>query len=93
MNSLNIEPHDLQVIDNLGTLLIDLKRYEDAIRYYNKGLQINSNIPSLWYSKGYALAKLGDMEDAIKSFDRELSLEPNNIDALNSRGFHSCYSF
>ena len=34
-----------------------------------------------WANRGYALIKLGDINEAISSFDRALALDPHNSDA------------
>jgi serine/threonine protein kinase len=38
------------------------------------------------YNKGFSLASLGHLEEAIESYDQVLALEPQNTNAWNSKG-------
>jgi tetratricopeptide (TPR) repeat protein len=46
-----------------------LNRYEEAIKIFNRAIEIQSGLAIAWYNKGSALIALGEYEDAIKSFD------------------------
>ena len=48
---------------------------------YEKLLKKDPANSLTWSNRGYALVKTGRIQDAIKSFDRALELDPNNMDA------------
>ena len=52
-----------------------------------KALSINPNYVEALINKGYALGKLGKIEDEIMEYDKVLSIEPNNADAINYRKY------
>ena len=60
----------------IGELLLaeSLRRYEEAIGYYNKSLEIDSRNANVWNNKGNALSKLGRSVEAIECYDKALTL-------------------
>ncbi len=44
-------------------------KYEDAVKAFNKALESGQNLVC-YYSRGLALARLGDLEQAAKNFER-----------------------
>jgi len=63
-----------------------LGRNEEALRDYDRALDLNSNVARIWYNKGLLLAQLDRSDSALVCFDRVLALDPRNVDALNNRG-------
>ena len=63
-----------QEIENIYTLLsytfIELKRYDEAIEYLNKGLDLYPDKYDLWFNLGVAYAKKGDPKKAEEAFAR-----------------------
>ena len=53
-------------------------RYEDAIKEFDKAIELDPNIPAYHNNKEAALIKLGRHEDAIKEFDKVKKLGHNN---------------
>ncbi|NTV27531.1 MAG: tetratricopeptide repeat protein, partial [Methanothrix sp.] len=50
------------------------ERFEEAITYYERAIEINPLIPDAWYERGLALYKLGFYEKALQSFEGALSI-------------------
>ena len=86
-------------LNNLGAALSDWaeliegkepkearKKYEKAIECYDRALEINQNYAEAWYSKGYALYRLGRYKEAIGCYDRALKINQNYVEALNNKG-------
>jgi tetratricopeptide (TPR) repeat protein len=62
------------------------KKYFEAIRCYDKALEINPNNVYAWSNKGTALDKLGMYEEAIRCYDKALEINPNNVYAWSNKG-------
>ena len=61
----------------LAELFWDARRYQEAITTYDKGLSINPAFyPTGYSNKGTLEIKIGDYEQAIKSLEKYLSLNP-----------------
>lgn len=51
----------------------------------NQALNIDQNISTLWDNKGYALHQLGKYDEAIKCYNRSLSLNPVNTTTIKNK--------
>jgi tetratricopeptide (TPR) repeat protein len=67
-------------------VLSALGQYEDALKYSNELLKLNSKNPSHWVYKGAILGELGDYEESLDSLNKALSLSPKDPYALSSKG-------
>ena len=65
---------------------INLGKYDEAIQYYDKALQVDPNYTDALNNKGDALYDLDKYDEAIQIFDKALQIDPNDTDALNSKG-------
>jgi|GEM_PF-492305 tetratricopeptide (TPR) repeat protein len=76
-------PNHSQALTYQCAALFNLAKYEDAVDRCEKALQVNGNwentSPSLtWVYKGLALRKLGRLDNALSSYNRALSMNPND---------------
>jgi len=67
---------------NMGNILDDTGRYEEAIEMYKKALTISPKDDDALYNLGIAYENLGRPELAIKAWRDSLSLKPNNPRAM-----------
>ncbi|MGA3284672.1 MAG: tetratricopeptide repeat protein [Verrucomicrobiota bacterium] len=79
-------PDCLMAHYNLGNLLSNQGRIEEAMEHYHKALQINPNFSKALYNLGMALAAKGRFDEAIKNFYRAIQINPNYPEALNNLG-------
>ena len=49
-------------------------------------MKINPNYIYALYNKGVNLGNLGKYKEAIESFDKALKIDPNDVNALTSKG-------
>jgi tetratricopeptide (TPR) repeat protein len=68
--------------DKAGAL-IQLERYDEVISTADKGLAIDNTYPVLWNNKGYALYKLGRLQDAVNAFDKAILKAMSIKESLN----------
>ena len=81
----------------IGNSYLYLKDYSNAINYYEKGIEINSNDYYILNNYGVALAKINKIEEAKKYFNKALKINSEyktakyNIDNLNSLNIEGLY--
>ena len=63
---------------SLGTTLRQLGRHEEALKVYDKAIQLKSDDTGLWKKLGETLIALGRRADALLSFQHVLKLDPND---------------
>ena len=71
---------------NLGSLLYDQGRMEEAMEHYRKAVQTDPNNCEALNNLGIALAAQGQFDEAIKDFRQAIRIKPNDCDALDSLG-------
>jgi len=83
-------------VQYVNLLLKDPSQYpkllEKANEYADKAVQVNPESASVYYAQGIAFHQSGKPFDAIKSFRKALSLEPNYSDPMlyAMLGYHYC---
>jgi tetratricopeptide (TPR) repeat protein len=82
--SLDEEKDANEMVSNL-VLLLQEKRFEEALPYLDKILESEPNNISLLLNKGSALIALDRSNESIAYFDRLLKIEPDNIKGLTSK--------
>jgi len=84
--TLTRNPNCSMAHSNLGSLLKDQGRMEEAIEYFRQAIQIKTNFSGALVSLGIALASRGQFDEAIKNFRQAIQFDPNNCEALNNLG-------
>ena len=69
-----------------GNDFMNAKNYEDAIKCYDKAIELNPNGTVAYNNKGNVLEKMQKYEDAIKCYDKVIELNPNGTAAYNNKG-------
>lgn len=69
-----------------GDALAHVGRHEEAIKCFDKALEVNPKHEGVWNNKGLALVNLGRFEEAIKYFDKAIELNPRLEEACNNKG-------
>jgi tetratricopeptide (TPR) repeat protein len=49
-----------------------MKDYQNAIRSYDRAIEINPNLAVAYYNRGNAYSDLKDYQNAIRSYDRAI---------------------
>ncbi len=66
--------------------LNNLNRHGEAIKSFDRALEIQSGLAIAWYNKGSALVALGEYEEAVKCFDIAIAINPNDPGAWYHKG-------
>jgi CheY-like chemotaxis protein len=59
--------------------------HAEAIRFFDLALEIDPLLGAAWHDRGICLRELGKDEEAIKSIDKAVELEPENEEFLFTR--------
>lgn len=78
---------DISVINNLGTVLDELNRTDEAIMYLKKAIRLDSTFVGPYVNIGFQYSLMGKYEEALQYFDKALQLEKDEPLTLNNRGF------
>ena len=69
-----------------GNALTNLNKYEEAIKAYDKAIEINPQYSMAWNNKGAVLYnKLGKVDEAIKAYDKAIEIDPQNTVAKHNK--------
>ncbi|HVE75722.1 MAG TPA: tetratricopeptide repeat protein [Actinomycetota bacterium] len=83
--AVDLGSNDVAVLGNLGFHYFLLERYEDSRDLTLKALEVNEQIPNVWWNLGVTELALGLSEDAKDSYDIgiEYALGPQYVDSSN----------
>ncbi len=68
-----------------GTFLLRMRRYEEALEFFEAALNINPNHSDAWNKKGVALGMLEKFEEALGCFEKTLEINPKDKEALSNK--------
>src|SRR5215217_1895119 len=77
---------EIDTLFETANVLLNQKKYDEAIKYYDKILAINASEIDVLNHKGLALLGLHKNEEAIQYFDQVLSINASDIYALINKG-------
>lgn len=69
-----------------GNTLVFMRRYDDAIKAYDRAIAMSPTNYQAWYGKGTALSKTGKLDDALLAYDQALAIHPRNHQILIAKG-------
>ena len=75
--ALELDPRDTEAIDRLAMARFQEKRYEEAHALYRMLAELTPDSAQTHSNLGATLYYLGRSEDALRSFERALSLDPD----------------
>ena len=74
--------------NTMGTLLQNLKKYEEAVKYFRKAIDLDSSYYAPWINIGsYYISKLRDYQTAEKYYKKGLSLNSSSALLFVNLGF------
>ena len=75
----------LEMLEKASKLCED-EDYNQALKYYQNILQIDSNNITAIIDYGVTLQNLGHLKQALKMYDRVLAIQPKNVNAIINKG-------
>jgi tetratricopeptide (TPR) repeat protein len=82
MSALQINPNDQYVIVGIGHLFFACQRYTDAIKWWEKLVDVQPDNIKILTEIGNSYRKIKDFDKAIEYYDRALGLDKQNFFAL-----------
>ncbi|NIQ00862.1 MAG: tetratricopeptide repeat protein, partial [Nitrospinaceae bacterium] len=77
--ALAISPKNTNVHANLGFLMFDRQRFDEALKFFDQALKSGSNADTL-AGKAITLAALNRAEEALKNYRDAVTLDPRYMD-------------
>ncbi len=84
--ALRLHPDHADALNNLGTALQHLGRFDEAIRCFRQAVQINPRHPDAHNNLGCAFAENGKYTEAADCYEEALRIDAGNKMALWNRG-------
>jgi len=78
-------PNDANSWIRQGLSLYNENKFEEALRHYDKAIELDPNNADAWNNKGTSLFFLGKHKEAIVCFDEAMKVEPNHSTAQNNK--------
>ncbi len=72
--------------NNLGNILVNVGRPQEAIKQYEQALRLKPDYAETYNNLGNALAATGRTEEAIKQYEQALRIQPDYNEAYNNLG-------
>ena len=69
-----------------GLQHLENKDYDNALKLFDKAIQLNPNSPVPHNYKGNVFFKLQKFEEAIECYDEALKINPKYFDVLKDKG-------
>ena len=82
---IGLRPAHAGALNNRGTILHELGRFDEAIASYEKVIALEPNYVDALYNRGVTLQALKRFEEALACYDRVLTFKPAYVGALNNR--------
>lgn len=61
-------------------------KYDEAIKAFDKAIEINPQLAYAWSNKGLALSHGGKFNESIQAYDRAIEIDPKLADAWVNKG-------
>ncbi len=79
---LDFQPAHVPALVNLGTILLQRNKAEEAIKFLKKATELDASSSPAWFMMGVAQYRVGEDHHAIASLTETVRLDPANAPAL-----------
>ena len=83
--SLELDPNDVQTINDRGNVYAKQGNYAKAIVDFTKAIEMSPNFAEPYYDRGLVLSIQGNFTQAIADYSKAIELNPHFADAYNNR--------
>ena len=70
-----------------GVELYAQGKYDEALKCYDKAIELDPQFSLAWNNKGAALFSQGKYDEAIQAYDKAIEIAPKYASAWNNKGF------
>lgn len=82
---IELKPDFARVYNLKAVILLNIKRYQQALENIDKAIELNPNLSFLWDNKSLILLELGFYKEALDCVNKAIELDPNNFFAYNNK--------
>lgn len=86
MHGIEVNPENYVAHNNLGKVLLEMNRTDEAIAHYRTALDLNEGFREASYNLGVAYLRKGEVDKSITLFNRAILLDPDDWEAYLSLG-------
>ena len=79
-------PEEAAEAFNQGVQLGRLRRYEEAIEFYDKAISLKPDYVKAIFNKAVALQMLNRLEEAVLAYDQAIAINPGDSEAWSNKG-------
>jgi tetratricopeptide (TPR) repeat protein len=79
-------PNKPRPLNGYGKVLADTGNASEALRYYNKAIEMNPRFYAAYYNRGNAKINLGDYKGAVADYEEALRIKPDLSDGHYNLG-------
>ena len=79
------DPKNINSVKGIAYLYLQMKKFEDALKSYDRALLINPGYAQGHYNRGIVLQQLRRLHEALASYDCALAVEPEYTEAHINR--------
>src|ERR1700691_3374396 len=76
-----------EYLTSLGNTLLEQGRREEALKTFDKAVQLKPDSAEIWKNLGAVLQKLERLDEALLSFQHALKLDPHNSEAADKSAY------
>ena len=69
-----------------GTSFLQTNNYNKAIKFLDRSIKLNPNIPEAYNNKGIALTKIEKYAESVENYDKAINLKKDYVDAYLNKG-------
>ena len=77
---------EVEYLSEKGLRLMFCDRYEEAIEYFDRAIELDPECFDAWIRRGDTLYRLGRHEKAIEALDKAIELRPGKAPPWNRKG-------
>ena len=68
----------IQDLVKKGQSFMNIRKFDEALGFFEQALLLNQNDSDLWNHKGVALRSLGRYEESMECFNKSLEIDPRD---------------
>ena len=82
--SVQLDPHDAEAYYNLGIVMQELGRLDEAVAIYKKAITLKPDCKA-YNNLGIVMQELGRLDESEDSYKKAITLKPDFIQAIKNR--------
>ncbi|MGD9580265.1 MAG: tetratricopeptide repeat protein [Vampirovibrionia bacterium] len=77
-------PESFEAYNNIGLVYLQGQKYQDAIKYFDHAIKLNSTSATAYFNRGLAYSRIHNKDMAIADYEKFIQLKPNDPNTPNA---------